>query len=469
MLNFRAIKIADKCLSWSTSVPLRTTHAAIHTILKPASSPQQAVLGSRISAPEIDAQLREICPHAIQIVNELREHGHDAYIVGGCIRDLLIGRQPKDFDVATDAHPHEVKALFPRSRIVGRRFQIVHVRYGREIIEVTTFRASHDAETAPRPQHSTQTESGMLLRDNVYGDIAQDADRRDFTVNALYFDPADASIIDYADGMTDLKQKTLRTIGEPLRRYQEDPVRMLRAARFAAKLKFTLHPETKAPLLEQGHLLLQIAPARMFDEVLKLFLGGYALASLEALQEFQLFQFLFPATGESLQRQQAFAASLLEHTMRNTDARIAIGKPVTPAFLFAALLWPAVNFEAKRLRSEGLPDNEALQQAAQIALTRQVEHTTVPKRFSIPMREIWELQARLHINHGKRAKALRANPRFRAAYDFILLREQSGEELDGLGQWWTEYQEQNPAEESAARPSFAKRKPRRRRQRRPDG
>ncbi|MGI9292851.1 MAG: polynucleotide adenylyltransferase PcnB [Pseudomonadales bacterium] len=435
--------------------------------MKSASPAHKAALAPRIAAPEIATQLQAICPHAIQIVNELRAHGHDAYIVGGCIRDLLIGRQAKDFDVATDAHPHEVKALFPRSRIVGRRFQIVHVRFGREMIEVTTFRASHDTETA-QPRHSKQTESGMLLRDNVYGDIVQDADRRDFTVNALYFDPADASIIDYVDGMTDLKQKTLRTIGEPLRRYQEDPVRMLRAARFAAKLKFSLHPDTHAPLLEHGHLLLQIAPARMFDEVLKLFLGGYALASLEALQKFQLFQFLFPATGECLQRQHDFAASLLEHTMRNTDARIAIGKPVTPAFLFAALLWPAVSHEAKRLRSEGLPDHEALQQAAQISLTRQVEHTTIPKRFSIPMREIWELQARLHHNHGKRAKSLRANPRFRAAYDFILLREQSGEELDGLGQWWTEYQEQNPVDETTTRSSSSRRKPRRRR-RRPDG
>ncbi len=432
--------------------------------MKPAS----AALAPRIAAPEIDAQLRKICPHAIELANELREHGHEAYIVGGCVRDLLLGRQPKDFDVATDAHPHEVKALFPRSRIVGRRFQIVHVRYGREIIEVTTFRGSHDSDIA-QPQHSKQTESGMLLRDNVYGDIVQDANRRDFTVNALYFDPADGCIIDYADGMADLHKQTLRTIGEPLRRYQEDPVRMLRAARFAAKLNFSLAAGTHAPLLEQGHLLLQIAPARMFDEVLKLFLGGYALASLEALLAYQLFQFLFPASGECLQREQEFAANLLSHTMRNTDARIAIGKPVTPAFLFAALLWPAVSFEAKRLREAGLTDHDALQQAAQTALTRQVEHTTIPKRFSIPMREIWALQARLHLNHGKRAAALRANPRFRAAYDFILLREQSGEQLDGLGQWWTEYQEQNPVDETAPRPTFAKRKPRRRRQRRQDG
>lgn len=437
--------------------------------MKPASPAQKAALAPRIAAPEIDAQLRTICPHAIQIVNELRHHGHDAYIVGGCVRDLLIGRQPKDFDVATDAHPHEVKALFPRSRIVGRRFQIVHVRYGREIIEVTTFRASHDTQTA-QAQRSKQTESGMLLRDNVYGDIAQDADRRDFTVNALYFDPADGSIIDYVDGMGDLEQKTLRTIGKPLRRYQEDPVRMLRAARFAAKLKFALHPETQAPLLEHGHLLLQIAPARMFDEVLKLFLGGYALDSLNALQEFQLFQFLFPATGECLQRKQPFAASLLEHTMRNTDARIAAGKPVTPAFLFAALLWPAASYEVTRLRGQpAIPDDEALQQAVRTTLTRQIEHTTIPKRFSIPMREIWELQARLHLNHGKRARILRSNPRFRAAYDFILLREQSGEELDGLGSWWTEYQEQNPVDESATRPSSTRRKPRRRRRRRVDG
>ncbi len=434
--------------------------------MKPAGTAQQAALASRIAAPEIDAQLREICPHAIDIAEKLREHGHDAYIVGGCIRDLLIGKQPKDFDVATAAHPHEVKALFPRSRIVGRRFQIVHVRYGREIIEVTTFRGSHDDDA--QPQHSKQTASGMLLRDNVYGDLAQDADRRDFTVNALYFDPADGCIVDYVNGMTDLNAKTLRTIGEPLRRYQEDPVRMLRAARFAAKLNFSLHEETHAPLLEQGHLLLQIAPARMFDEVLKLFLGGYALASFEALRKYQLFQFLFPATGECLQRDQQFAADLLAHTMRNTDARIAIDKPVTPAFLFAALLWPAVSFEATRLRGRGLADHDALQQAAQMALTRQVEHTTIPKRFSIPMREIWALQARLHLNHGKRASTLRANPRFRAAYDFILLREQSGEQLEGLGQWWTEYQEQNPVDESAARPVFSKRKPRRRRQRRPD-
>lgn len=425
---------------------------------------QAAAQLSRVAAPEIGEQLQAICPHAIAIANELRDKGHEAFIVGGCIRDLLIGRQPKDFDVATDAHPHEVKALFPRSRIVGRRFQIVHVRYGREIVEVTTFRASHDTETT-RLKHSRQAASGMLLRDNVYGDSTQDASRRDFTVNALYFDTADGCIIDFVGGLTDLENRMLRTIGEPLRRYQEDPVRMLRAARFAAKLAFDLHPETRAPLLKQGHLLLQVAPARMFDEVLKLFLGGHALASLNALLEFGLFQFLFPATGECLQSDQKFSASLLEHAMRNTDARIAIGKPVTPAFLFAALLWPAVSHQVKRLRGQSDSDQQALQRAARLTLTRQLEHTAIPRRFSIPMLEIWELQARLHIKHGKRAKALRANPRFRAAYDFVLLREQSGEELDGLGQWWTQYQQRHPVDETEARPPFPKRRPRRRRHR----
>jgi poly(A) polymerase len=412
----------------------------------------------RISAPDIGQQLSFYCPQAIDIVNRLNEAGYEAYIVGGCIRDLLLGKDAKDFDVATSATPEEVKGLFKRSRIIGRRFQIVHVRDGRHLVEVTTFRAHHD-KIDQQANQSAHSDTGMLLRDNVYGDLEDDARRRDFTVNALYFCPATNEIIDYCGGLHDLEERQLRVIGDPLTRYREDPVRMLRAARFMAKLGFELTPDCRAPIDEHGALLLQISPARLFDEVLKLFLGGYAQQSYQALQALDLFKFLFPATAESLASGQDYADKLVESTLYNTDERIKIGKHVTPAFLFAALLWPSVSRQKLAAEARGKHAHDALIEAARTAVQRQNEHTALPKRFSVPMREIWELQGRLHRKQGKRAIALHANPRFRAAYDFILLREQSGEDLDGLGQWWTEYQERNPVETPAPK---SRRRPRRR-------
>ncbi len=430
-----------------------------------ANEPEALTKAERYPAADIGEQIRDICPQSIEIVDGLRQHGFEAYVVGGCIRDLMLGGQPKDFDVATDARPDDVVKLFKRARVVGRRFQIVHVRNGREVVEVTTFRAAHDARDTD-DHESEQSDTGLLLRDNVYGDLCGDAIRRDFTVNALYFCPQSNEIIDYVGAMADIKNKTLRVIGDPVTRYQEDPVRMLRAVRFHAKLGFALAPETADALRNNGHLLHQVAPARMFDEVIKLFLGGAAAKTLDIILDFDLLQYLFPATAEALEDGQEYALELIQATMQNTDTRIAADKPVTPAFMYAAVLWPAVIELREACLDQGMYKDDALREAAHAATMDQLQTTAIPKRFSIPMREIWDLQSRLHLKDGKRAEKLRAHPRFRAAYDFILLREQAGENLEGLGEWWTRYQEENPVDESA-RPAPSKRRPPRKRRRRP--
>lgn len=419
---------------------------------------------TRHRAPEIAEQLRAISPQSLEIVEQLRDNGFEAYIVGGCVRDLLLGKKPKDFDVATSATPKDVHGLFKRSRIVGRRFQIVHVRNGRDVVEVTTFRAAHDElEDA---DDSERSDSGMLLRDNVYGSLAEDAARRDFSVNALYFCPDSEDVIDFAGGMDDIRDGILRVIGDPTTRYQEDPVRMLRAARFNGKLGFDMEEASEQAIHKNGHLLRQVSPARMFDEVLKLFLSGAASDTFDVLQRLDLFQYLFPATAEALEDEQPYALELIQATMGNTDIRIRQEKPVTPAFLYAALLWPAVVELVEACLDQGMHRVEALQEAAGTASFDQLQTTTIPKRFSYPMREIWDLQSRLHINEGKRAAKLRSHPRFRAAYDFVLLREQAGEDMDGLGAWWTKYQEDNPPDPNAPKPEH-KRPPRRRRKRPP--
>ncbi|MEM8499967.1 MAG: polynucleotide adenylyltransferase PcnB [Pseudomonadota bacterium] len=424
------------------------------------------ITSTRIKAPDIGKQLREISPHSVQVVESLKENGFEAYIVGGCLRDLLLGRTPKDFDVATDAEPQAVVKLFKRSRIVGRRFQIVHVRNGRDVVEVTTFRAHHDTRDT-EDHESEQSDTGMLLRDNVYGDLSDDAVRRDFTVNALYFSPETDEIIDYVNALSDIKEGRLRVIGDADTRYQEDPVRMLRAARFAGKLEFEMEPETSAAIEKNGHLLRQVAPARLFDEVIKLFLGGAAANTLAVLQGFDLFQYLFPATAEALEDDQPYAQEIIQATMENTDTRIEAGKPVTPAFMYAAVLWPAVIELREACLDQGMHIVEAMREAAHAATMDQLQTTSIPKRFSIPMREIWDLQSRLHLKEGKRAAKLRSNPRFRAAYDFILLREQAGEDMEGLGEWWTQYQIDNPVDEEAKRSEQRRRPPRRRRKRPP--
>ncbi|GAB2521958.1 polynucleotide adenylyltransferase PcnB [Microbulbifer agarilyticus] len=381
---------------------------------------------------------RDVSRAALTVMKRLQDAGFEAYIVGGGVRDLLLGGHPKDFDVATDATPEQAKQLFRGARIVGRRFRILHARIGREVIEVTTFRGHHSDGEAHEAQ---QSEHGMLLRDNVYGDLESDAVRRDFTVNALYYTINGFEIHDYTGGIQDIEQRLIRMIGDPATRYKEDPVRMLRAVRFAAKLDFDIEPGTAAPLRELAPLLRNIAPARLFDEVLKLLMSGNGERTFELLREYELWPHLFPDNARMLDNPEALA--LTRQALRNTDTRIRSDQRVTPAFLYAALLWPAVNSEQKFLTEKGIPPVPALAQAAQKITSAQLVHTAIPKRFSMPMREIWDMQSRLPRRGGERAFRLMEHPRFRAAYDFLLLREDSGEIPSGLGQWWTEFQQQD--------------------------
>lgn len=403
---------------------------------------------------------QKISDNALKVMYRLNNAGFSAYLVGGGVRDLLLGGEPKDFDVATDATPEEIRQLFSNSRIIGRRFRIVHVRFGREIIEVTTFRGHHDDEEQSQSK-SARSDQGMLLRDNVYGTIEEDALRRDFTVNALYYTLTDFSVHDFCNGLEDLKNKTIRIIGDPESRYREDPVRMLRAIRFAAKLEFQLDAETSEPIIQHGELIRAVPAARLFDEVLKLFMSGYATRTYMLMRTYLLFAQLFPASNEAA-NQSANVDLLFINALRNTDTRISEGKPVTPAFIYAALLWPLVRQRCEQLREQHkLAAMPALHEAAQVVLLEQSQHTAIPKRFQVPMREIWELQYRLPNRSGSRAQRLITHPRFRASYDFLLLREEAGEIEPGLGQWWTEYQLQSPEQrEDNARKMH--KKPRRR-------
>lgn len=413
---------------------------------------------------------QSIPTEAVWVYRELREAGFEAYLVGGCVRDLLLGYEPKDFDVSTNATPEEIRDIFRRSRIVGRRFQIVHVRSGREVIEVSTFRGHHSADFEPDSEDeqplegsASYAESGMLLRDNVFGNVEEDALRRDFSVNGLYYDPDANCVLDFSTGVADLEARVLRVIGDPVTRFQEDPVRMLRAARFAAKLDFAIEETALAAIAKCRKLLAQIPAARMFDEVLKLLLAGQGDATFAVMDHLGLFEPIFPQTARAL-RESPEERNLIVHALRNSDERIAQGKPVTPAFLYAALLWPALERRLRKLQERAqLPLAAAMYEAASEVVVEQCRSTTIPRRFSTPMREIWDLHQRLI---GRRSpQKLAAHPRFRAAYDFILLREQSGEDLNGAGEWWTRFQsgESMPAPAAPARPR------RRRRRRDPGG
>jgi poly(A) polymerase len=411
---------------------------------------------------------KNISSAALKIIKQLHEGGYAAYLVGGGVRDLLLGGHPKDFDIATDAKPEEVRRLFRGARIVGRRFQIVHVRMGREIIEVTTFRGHHNEEVT-----QTRNEDGMLLRDNVYGTLETDAMRRDFTVNALYYDLKDFSVIDYCGGLKDLQKRKLRMIGDPTTRYKEDPVRILRALRFAAKLGFDIDSNTAKPIRQLGNLLLNISDARLFEEVLKLFLNGSATATFALMREYDVLQHLFPGTNEALKANEPYMANLVDLCMTNTDRRIRSDKTVTPAFIYAALLWPALQRRYAEISSSMTPA-QAWNQAALDVINQQLTRTSLPKRFLIPMREIWDLQQRLPNRLGMRALRLLDHPRFRAAYDFLLMREDAGEPLDGLGSWWTHYQSADDEErekmvKDLGRQTTGSKPRRRRRPRKPQG
>jgi poly(A) polymerase len=386
-----------------------------------------------------DISRRDISDNALKVLYRLKDAGYQAFLVGGGVRDILLGKQPKDFDIATDAHPEQVHKLFRNSILIGRRFRLVHVRFGREIIEVATFRASHNG--GQDSNQAKQADNGMLLRDNVYGTVDDDAMRRDFTINAMYYNINGFTIHDFAGGVEDIEQRNIRMIGEPQARYREDPVRMLRAIRFAAKLDFDIDPATAEPIHSLGHLLEPIPPARMFEEVLKLLLSGNGEQTYYLLRDYDIFKYLFPATDAAIEADQSEDYQVEEFVvlaLRNSDERIAQGKSVTPAYLFAALLWHPLQERLRKITN--MPPIPAMHQAAQDVILQQVKRTSIPRRFSTPMKEIWDMQLRLPRRHGNRAAELVENKRFRAAYDFILLRESSGEDLEKLGEWWTEYQ-----------------------------
>lgn len=369
--------------------------------------------------------------------------------MGGGVRDLLLGREPKDFDIATGASPDEVYQLFRNCRLVGRRFRLAHILFGREIIEVATFRAQVTDGDEPVGDRAIEA-GGRILRDNVYGGLEDDAWRRDFTINALYYGIENFSVIDYTGGMEDIEAGVLRIIGDPEQRYREDPVRMLRAVRFAAKIGFRIDPASEDIIYELGHLLEDIPAARLFDEVLKLFVGGYAVQTFELLRHYRLFEYLFPQTEVSLaEEEEGFPHVFVLKALANTDLRIAQGKPVTPAFLYAALLWEPLRIAMRPYLEQGDNEQQAMTKAARQVLDQQVQSTSLPRRFSTPMQEIWALQIRLSKRAGKRAYRLFEHPRFRAAYDFLLLRAEAGEAEPELCDWWTDFQEVDDAGRAA--------------------
>lgn len=413
---------------------------------------------------------KQVSRGALRVLYGLKDAGFRACLVGGAVRDLLLGRQPKDFDVATDATPEEVKKLFRNCRLIGRRFRLAHVVFGPEIVEVATFRGTGEGD-ASGDRHVV---NGRILRDNVWGTIEEDALRRDFRVNAMYYDIADFSVLDYVGGIEDLEQRRLRLIGDPATRYREDPVRMLRAARLAAKLGFTVDPAAAAPFAELGPLLADAPPARLFDECQKMFLAGYGLASFRTLVEYDLLRHLFPGTARALAHDGGGGLrALIERGLAGTDARVADGRPVTPAFLFAVLLWGEVVVLAGKAQDEGVARSLAWQRAAHRVMSEQGKRVAIPRRFGYAIEEIWALQPRFAERSRKRVFRLLAHPRFRAAYDFLLLRSGESEELREAGEWWTQAQSISPDElstalapkASAARPGDAADKPRRRRRR----
>ena len=392
---------------------------------------------------------KQITPNALKVLYRFKEAGFHAFLVGGGVRDLMLGNKPKDFDIATNATPEEIKRLFKNARIIGRRFKIVHIRFGREIIEVTTFRAHHDpqneiADDASRRQirglDSAHSSSGMILRDNVYGDIDQDALQRDFTVNALYYTVDHFRVLDFSTGMEDLDKKEIRIIGDPATRYREDPVRMLRAIRFSAKLGFSIEESTQRPFDQLGHLLNSVSRARLFDETLKLLAGGHAAVTFEKLRNFHLGPYLFAPTLEAMKQAELPWGKLIDLALENTDKRLTMGKSVTPAFLFAALLWPVLKLHLTQPVSPGINRHQHFIQAANQTFLEQLNYTAIPRRVTSVSREIWELQYRLERKNKRSIEAAFSHPRFRAAYDFLLLREQAGENLGALGQWWTDFQ-----------------------------
>ena len=380
---------------------------------------------------------KNIDDSALKVLYRLHKSGYHACLVGGAVRDLLLGISPKDFDVATNATPEQVKSLFRNCRLIGRRFRLAHVIFGRQIIEVATFRGDHETS-----QSDHSHESGRILRDNVFGEIGEDVWRRDFTANALYYDISNFSIIDYVDGLNDIHNKKLRLIGEVETRFREDPVRMLRAIRFSAKLGFEIDKECQQAIHKFGYLLEDIPSARLYEESLKLFHSGHAVESFNQLRQYDVLKYLFPAANKGFQANPD-AEQFFILAMQSTDERIKKGLRITPAFLFAALLWEPLQYRTKQAIKTGLPYAAAMQQSASQLISDQVHSVSIPKRFSTIMRDIWTLQTRFKYRSGRRAMSVLQHPKFRAGYDFLCLRAKAGEGTDDDCQWWTEIQDKS--------------------------
>ena len=415
----------------------------------------------RIPASEHGIHPRQICEKTKDVLRRLSKAGYEAYLVGGAVRDLMLGKQPKDFDIATSAKPEEVRRLFSSCRLIGRRFRLAHIYYGRFYLEVATFRGPHDASGK-----GITSNDGRIIHDNVYGTLEEDALRRDFTINALFYDLASGDVLDYVSGVKDIRSGTLRLIGDPEQRYREDPVRMLRAIRFASKLDLQIEEATQAPIQEMGHLLDNIAPARLFDESLKLFHSGQAAKTLDQLRDYQLFQYLFPITEMGLYDETFYA--FVKSALQNTDKRIRSGQSVTPAFLYSVMLWRAVQQHYKENIAIGHPVTQAYHIAASTVLKEQVHSTAIPRRFSTMAREIWSLQSRFIYRDCRRAISFIGHPRFRAAYDFHCLRAAVNDEVDtDECQWWTDFQHQDEAQKLVMCRGFKSNRRRRRKKKKP--
>ncbi|MGX5175020.1 polynucleotide adenylyltransferase PcnB [Aliikangiella sp. IMCC44653] len=394
---------------------------------------------------------KNISRNALKVLHRLNGEGFQAYLVGGGVRDLLLGLSPKDFDIATDATPEQVAKIFRNSRLIGRRFKLAHILFGREVIEVATFRASHEESSSIHAKTSAQ---GMLVRDNVYGNLEQDAYRRDFTVNALYYCAKDFTIHDFTGGLADLEKRQLRLIGDPIKRYQEDPVRILRAIRLSCKLGLTIEKTTLAPIKDLAEMLGHVSPARLWDESSKLLLAGYAQSTWTQLVKLGIAKHLFAQTISALNDtankspQSQLAATSFKHfidaALNSTDNRIAQSKPVTPAFLFAVFLWQPLQNLTKQLIHKGLLPYEAAQKAAVRVVDIQRQSIAIPKRFSLVAKEIWAMQNRLEFPKKRAVEGILQNPRFRAAYDFLCLRAGDEAHLKAMADWWTEIQTASP-------------------------
>lgn len=406
----------------------------------------------------------QINPCALKVATTLQQGGFSAYIVGGAVRDLLLGLIPKDFDVATNATPEEIHKLFRRSRIIGRRFRLVHVMCGMETVEVSTFRGPSPDDEEDSTAIPLTDQHGRLLQDNVFGSQEEDAVRRDFTVNAMFYDPIKEEILDYLDGFDDIKAKKLRIIGDPEQRYREDPVRMLRAVRLGSKLDMQIDAETAKPIGDLAPLLQNVPPSRLFDEMLKLLLSGHSLSCVVELRARGLHHGLLPMLDVILE--QPLGERFITIALKNTDERIRQNKPVSPGFLFAILLWHEVLANWNTLKTSGEKPMPALFKAMDQILARQHKNLAIPRRFDAVIQEIWSMQPRFEARSGRQPFRLLAHPRFRAAYDFMQLRCESGELSAELGEWWKTFLSVDNEEREKMLPKQTSgKKPRKRRSR----